>query len=121
MQYESSIETSSKWAPTIRFRIERMSFSRRLELAKQVRGLLARQEFHASSDTPLEQVEASALSMEIDALYWDWGLIGIEGLTIDNAPATKQTLLEHGPEILVQEILTAIKRECGLNEEERKN
>ncbi len=121
MQYESIIEVTSTWAPTVLFRIERMSFGRRLELTRQVRGLLARHEFHAGGDTPLDRVEASALSMEIDRLYWDWGLVGVEGLAIDHTLATKETLLERGPEALVREILNAIKRECGLNEDERKN
>jgi hypothetical protein len=121
MQYESTIELTSKWAPTVRYRIERMSFGRRLELTRQVRGLLAKQQFHAAGDSPLDQVEASALAMEVDQLYWNWGLLGLEGLSIGSEAATKDTLMKSGPEPLVHEILSAIKHECGLNEEERKN
>jgi hypothetical protein len=121
MQYEATIETNSVWAPSVRYRIERMSFGRRLELTRQVRGLLARQEFHSSGESPLDRVEASSLAMEIDRLYWNWGLLSVDGLTIEGQPATKDTLLEHGPEPLVHEILASIKRECGLTEEERKN
>ena len=59
--------------------------------------------------------------MEVDRLYWWWGVVSIEGLSIGDEPATKESLLHHGPEPLVHEILAAIKRECGLAEEERKN
>lgn len=121
MHYESTVEVQSALAPTVRYRIERMSFGRRLELTRQIRGLLVRHEFHSSGESPLDRVEAAALSMEIDRLYWDWGLSGIEGLSISGESATKESLIDHGPEPLVHEILAAIKRECGLNEEERKN
>ena len=121
MQYESMIELCSKWAPTVRYRIERMSFGRRLELTREVRGLLTRHEFHAGGESPLDRVEASALGMEIDHLYWNWGLLSVEGLTISGEAATKQSLLANGPEPLVHEILSAIKHECGLTEDERKN
>ena len=121
MQYESTIELCSIWAPGVSYRIERMSFGRRLELVKHVRELLARQEFHAGGDSPLDKVDASALSLEIDRLYWNWGLLSLEGLMIGNEQATKQTLLDSGPEPLVREIVEAIKRECGLTEDERKN
>jgi hypothetical protein len=59
--------------------------------------------------------------MEVDQLYWNWGLLAVEGLIIGGEPATKESLLERGPEALVHEILTAIRRECGLSEDERKN
>ncbi len=121
MHYESTIDLHSTWAPTVRYRIERMSFGRRLDLTREVRGLLVRQEFHASGESPLDRVEASALAMEIDRLYWNWGLLSVDGLSIGPDLATKDSLLEHGPEPLVHEILSAIKRECGLTEDERKN
>ena len=121
MQYEPTIEMQSTWAPGVRFRVERMSFGRRLELTKQVRSLLSRLEFHAGGDSALDKVEAASLSMEIDRLYWNWGLLSIEGLSIGSSPATKDSLLECGPEPLVHEILAKIKAECGLTEDERKN
>ena len=121
MQYEPTIEVRSAWAPTVHYRIERMSFGRRLELTRQVRGLLAKQEFHAAGDAPLDRVEASTLAMEVDQLDWNWGLQSIDGLSIGNEAATKESLFHSGPEPLVHEILAAIKLECGLSEEERKN
>ena len=121
LNYEPIVELISVWAPSVRYRVERMSFGRRLELTRQVRQLLARQEFHAAGESPLDRVEASALSMEIDQLYLRWGLISIEGLAIGGEAATPETLMNQGPEPLVQEIVSAIKNECGLTEEARKN
>ena len=121
MQYQSTVTIISSWAPSVSYCIERMSFGRRLNLTREVRGLLARQEFHAGGDSALDSVEAAALGMEIDHLYWNWGLISIDGLKIGDELATRESLIEHGPEPLVHEILSAIKRECGLNEAERKN
>jgi len=83
MKYETIRTFQSEWAPEVVYRIERMSFGRRQELTKQVRGLLARQEFHAVGDSPLDKVEAALLSMEIDRIYWDWGLLSVGGLFID--------------------------------------
>ena len=63
----------------------------------------------------------SFLAQEIDAMYLEWGLINVEGLTIDGEPASCGQLLEKGPEGLVREIVSAIRAQCGLSEEERKN
>ncbi len=121
MKYASIRTFPSGWAPGVTYQIERMSFGRRQELTKQVRGLLARQEFHAVGDSPLDKVEAALLSMEIDRIYWNWGLVSLEGLFIGDEIATKENVFERGPEPLVCEILLHIKSECGLSEEERKN
>ena len=66
-------------------------------------------------------MEASLLGAEIDRLYIRWGLEEIRGLEIDGAPATAVSLVESGPEELFLEALTAVKAECGLLENERKN
>ena len=66
-------------------------------------------------------IEASILAQEIDAMYLHWGLLSIEGLTIDGEPATAVGLLEKGPEELSREVVSAIKEQCGLSEPERKN
>jgi len=48
-------------------------------------------------------------------------VLGIEGLDIDGAPASVDSLLASGPEPLVLEILRRIKADAGLDESERKN
>jgi len=80
-----------------------------------------RYECLAAGDKVSDQIEAALLTQEIDRLYLEWGLVSIAGLTIDGAPATPAGVVEAGPENLCKEILTAIRAECQLSEEERKN
>jgi hypothetical protein len=47
--------------------------------------------------------------------------VSVEGLTIDGKPATKESLIERGPEILTDEILNCVRNEISLAEPERKN
>ena len=51
----------------------------------------------------------------------DWGLVDLKGLRIDGCRACSSELIERGPEELVDEIISAIKAESGLTEDERKN
>jgi hypothetical protein len=121
-RYESLVEVVSERLPGVRFRVERMSFGRRLELVRQLKDLLARLEFlQAAPQSPAQQAEATLVAGEVDRIYLRWGLRSVEGLEIDGQPATPEALLERGPEPLVDEALAAIRREAGLSEAERKN
>jgi hypothetical protein len=121
-RYQSVVEVASERAPGVRYRVERMSFGRRLELVRQLKDLLGRLEFlQAAPQSPQQQAEAALLAGEIDRLYLRWGLRSVEGLEIDGQPATPDALLERGPETLVDEALAAVRREAGLSEAERKN
>lgn len=121
MRYESTVTVESRTAPGVQFAVRRMSFGRRLELMRQVRDLAARAEYHAAGSEPKEKIEAAVLGGEIDRLYLEWGVVRIEGLDIDGEPAGTAEAVEKGPEELAREMLKAVMRECGLNEEERKN
>jgi hypothetical protein len=92
-----------------------------MELARRLRGIGAKLEYlNAGSD--LESKLGSAMvAAEIDATYIRWGLIEIQGLTIDGEAATADRLIEWGPEPLAREVVEAVKRECCLSEDERKN
>ncbi|MDQ2843305.1 MAG: hypothetical protein M3Y72_20160 [Acidobacteriota bacterium] len=57
----------------------------------------------------------------VSKLYVEWGLSELKGLLIDGRAATVDDLLNLGPEELVDEIVSAIKTESGLTEDERKN
>lgn len=59
--------------------------------------------------------------MEFEPALIKWALISISGLVIDGAEATKETLIESGPEEIVAEIITEIRKVMGLSPEERKN
>jgi hypothetical protein len=58
---------------------------------------------------------------EVEKIHLEWGLEGVEGLEIDGKAATVEDLIAKGPETLTQEIVRAIRSECGLSEAERKN
>jgi hypothetical protein len=45
----------------------------------------------------------------------------VSGLTADGEPVDRETVAERAPEALTREMIAAIKHECGLSEEERKN
>ena len=119
--YESVANIESKAVPGVKFVIHRMSFGRRMELSRRIREISRRAEFYAAGDQLREKIEANILAQEIDAMYVQWGLVSIDGLAIDGEVATAAHLLEKGPEKLMQEIVSAIKEQCGLGEAERKN
>lgn len=121
MEYRSQVELESESVPGVRFTITRMSFARRMELIRRIRELAARAEFLEAGGSAGEKLEAALLAREVDRVYLSWGLVTVEGLTVDGEAATPERLIEAGPEGLANEIAAAIKRECGLTEEERKN
>lgn len=88
---------------------------------RRVRDLAARLEFFEAGRDARNEMEASLLGGEIDRLYLLWGLEEVHGLDLDGAPATAESLIELGPEELFNEALAAVKSECGLGENERKN
>jgi hypothetical protein len=121
MRYNSVVEVESRAMPGVRLTVRKMSFGRRLELAQEVRELADKIDFFQAGDTPKEKMTATVLSRELDLVYLRWGLAAVQGLELDGSPATPDSLVREGPEELVEEALQAIRRECGLSEEERKN
>lgn len=121
MTYESTVTHAAKCCDGVSYKITRMSFGRRLELTRLVRELGIRMEFCDAGSDLADQLRARLLSGEIDRLYLDWGLVEITGLDLDGSPASPESLVKDGPEGLCLEILDAIKAECGLSDEERKN
>jgi hypothetical protein len=119
--YESSAWFDAETHAGVRFAIVRMSFGRRIDLARRIREIGRKIEFLDAGNDVREKLEAAVLAVEIDRTYLEWGLAGIEGLKIDGETATAATLIEKGPADLATEILARIKAESGLNEDERKN
>lgn len=120
-QHASRLWFDSETQPGVRFRIGRVSLGRRIELARRIREAGRQIDFLQASGSPAEQIEATVLKGEIERVYLEWGLEQIEGLEIDDAPATPESLIERGPIALAEEILARIKAECGLSQTERKN
>jgi len=115
------VKIESKTILGVTFSINRISFGRRMELSRQVREISQRAAFLEAGNELREKIEASLLAQEIDAMYLRWGLVSIDGLTIDGEAATAVQLIEKGPEELMREIVSTIRGQCGLNEAERKN
>jgi hypothetical protein len=119
--YQSVITSESTALPGVVFVINRISFGRRMELSRLVREITRKAEFLEAGTELQERIEAGILTHEVDAMYLRWGLVSLEGLTIDGMPAAPEQLLDSGPEALTQEIVAAIKAQCGRTEAERKN
>jgi hypothetical protein len=98
-----------------------MTFGRRIDLMRRVRQLGGQFEFERAGSSIDDRLQASLTAAAIDELYLSWGLVSIEGLELDGRVASPESLALCGPEALCREIIAAIKRECALTEEERKN
>ena len=121
MNYESHKTIASTSRPGVTVKLRRMSVERRLGLTRRLRELLQRIEFLEAGTDPRETMEAALLATEVDQVYLLWGVAEIAGLEIDGQTATPETLVAAGPEALCREIVSAIKAECGLSDDERKN
>ena len=121
MNYESTVTFDSMTVEGVQYTIARMSFGRRVELTRRVRELGQKIDFLEAGEDVKEKIEATLLATEVEKLYVEWGLKGITGLQIDGAEATPSSLVSDGPEDLCREIVSAIKTECRLSEDERKN
>jgi len=120
-RWRSRCWRESRQHPGVRFEIARISLARRGELFAALHSLVKELEFRTADNELSEQLRAGWLRTRINETYLRWGLKRVENLTIDGQPATAQTLIESGPESLCSEIVEAIRSECGLSEEERKN
>ena len=119
--YQSVITNQSAAMPGVVFAINRISFGRRMELSRLVREITKKAEFLEAGTELQERIEAGILTHEVDAMYLRWGLVSIGGRVIDGMEATGELLAEKGPENLAEEIVAAVKAQCGLTDDERKN
>ncbi|MCL5746647.1 MAG: hypothetical protein M1541_22400, partial [Acidobacteria bacterium] len=92
MTYESVVRVQSRSAAGVEFTVRRMSFARRMELMRAVRGLAEKVEFLEAASGASEKMDAALIWGEIDRLYVRWGLVEVTGLEIDGAPATPESL-----------------------------
>lgn len=120
-EYASRVEVESATHVGVRYVIRRMSFGRRLELLRRIRGLGQRLEYLNAGMSAAERLEAAAVAADVDREYLRWGLESVAGLRIDGEPADVEGLLERGPEDLCREMVGRIRAECELSEDERKN
>ena len=121
MNHESTRTIESSVCAGVTFTISRMTLGRRLEMLRHVRDKVKKLEFHQAGDSLEDTLNGGLLTCEIEKIYLEWGLRGLDGLTIDGEPASKELLIEGGPERLTKEIIEAVKSEIFLTESERKN
>ena len=119
--YDSAAWHDAETVAEVRYAVARMSFGRRLELVRSIREIGRKAEFLAAGSDAREKLEGAVLAGDVDQAYLQWGLVAVEGLTIDGATATPELLIEKGPVALTLEVLSKVKAECGLSEDERKN
>ena len=118
--YASETVVKSRAVPGVTLTIAKTSFGRRVELMRRVRELARRTEFLAASEDSGDKMDAALLRAEIERVYVIWGVKAVSGLAVDTRAAGAELLAEAGPEELFREALTAVRRETGLSEEERK-
>jgi hypothetical protein len=121
MLYTSEREYDSQSCEGVRFRLRKMSFGARLELLRQVQPLVQELEVLQADDSMKSKLQAEEMRLRIEQAYFRWGCVAIEGLEIDGSAPTIDLALERGPEKLVGEVITRVKQEAGLSEEEAKN
>src|SRR5262252_8272482 len=92
--YESSLWYEAESRAGVRYQIARVSFGRRIELARRIREIGRKMEYLDAGSDVREKLEATVLAAEIERAYLEWGLIALEGLTIDGVEATPQLLIE---------------------------
>jgi hypothetical protein len=92
-----------------------------MELSRLIGEMLGKLQYLCAGPGTEDRVKAALLAGEIDRLYIEWGLLSLEGLTVDGEVCDGAMLLERGPEGLCSEISAAIKNECTLSADERKN
>ena len=120
-EYESVSWFDAESTAGVRFAVARISFGRRMELARRMREIGRKAEFLEAGDGARERLEAVVVNAEIDKAYLEWGLIAVAGLAIDGEAANPAAVIEMGPMALTAEILARVKAEWSLSGDERKN
>lgn len=121
MDYQSTVQVEAASCAGVNFTVRRMSLGARIELVQQVRSKGASLSYFQAGESAEDRLRAAEITAAIEALYIRWGLVSLQGLTIDGEPADAEAMIERGPEGLCHEIAAAVRRECFLSEEEAKN
>jgi hypothetical protein len=119
-EYSSVVWRNSGTYKDVRYAVRKISLAQRIEMAERIQELSSKYEFLKAGDA-LEQAQAHLADLLVRKLYLQWGLAALEGLIIDGAKASVELLIEKGPELLCEEIISSIRAEFELSENERKN
>jgi hypothetical protein len=139
IHYSSKKPYESKTHPGVTVTLKKCSAKRRdklqldlAELDAKVRELqqgLGKYEGKADAELSAEEMahlegvlrDLQPLRRQIDFVYVAWGVDKIDGLVIDDAPATAESIAEAGWEDLFAEVVAECRKLTGLDAEERKN
>ena len=119
-RYSSALWHDSKAIEGVRYATRRISLLQRIEMMKKIREIALKNEFLKAGDTA-EQIEGALADALVRKLYLEWGLLEVQGLSIDGEAATPELLIAKGPEALSEEVVDSIRAELELSEDERKN
>ena len=119
LRYESSVWFDSETRAGVRFGIARVSFGRRIELARRIRETGRRIEFLEAGGDVREKLEAAVLKAETIGCISNGGWRRLRGWR-STASGDAELLIEKGPAELAAEILARISGECGLSETKEK-
>ena len=119
-EYSSVVWRNSSTYQGVRYAVRKISLAQRIEMAERIQLLSSKYEFLKAGDA-LEKAEAHLADLLVRKLYLEWGLAAIEGLVIDGEKASVELLIEKGPELVCDEIISSVRAQLELSEEERKN
>ncbi len=118
--YESLLWLESACMPGVRFSIRKMSLSQRIDLSAKLRDLTLKNDFLRAGELA-DQLDAVTAELMVKRLYLEWAVSNLEGIKIDGKPGSVALLIECGPDVLTDEIASAISAQLELSEAERKN
>lgn len=121
MEHSTYFDYASVNCPGVSCRIRKITFQRRLMLLREIRELARQYEFTAAGETVQQKYESAVIQQEINKHYWQNFVIAVDGLTIDGAPATTESVWSDGPDGLVQEVLQVVTSHVFLSADEAKN
>jgi hypothetical protein len=107
--------------PGARFAIRRLTINARIDLLERVRNLSKKIEFLEAGGTLAERAEAAYSAALVDKAYLNWGLVAVEGLAPDGEELDIENAADWLPEELANEVISAIKQQLTLSEQETKN
>lgn len=133
MNFESKITHESRTVPGVKFTVRRLNVVQRAKrdaplLQQRVRLTEIDHRLRSLPEIPVDGhdpfgPDRAALNVELQDLenlhfrpaYLRAGLISVEGIEIDGAPVTAQTLIESGPDDLIIEIYNACMSASEMN------
>jgi len=105
----------------VTFTIRRMTLRQRIYLLTDLHALYREHDFSKAGTSQADRINAHLSSLRIDEIFLRWGVLAIEGLSVDGKRLCVEDLAEYAPEGLVREILFRIRESIALDPGDEKN